>query len=156
MKAHPRAGEPTYFEAKLYAGLGYEMNRHKFDSEAVAAAVELPKIHTIRANYEEWARRIEEVRTGEAVLRVQYWIDVPFRSKVGTICDLTTEHEVGCQKVTFDRERLNSMRIDGNIVSDLRIVAGNDGLSFDDFHAWFDGYDLSKPMAMIHFTPFRY
>ena len=27
---------------------------------------------------------------------------------------------------------------------------------YDDFKEWFKGYDLSKPMAIIHFTAFRY
>ena len=35
-------------------------------------------------------------------------------------------------------------------------LAKNDGLSLDDFKAWFKSYDLSQPMAIIHFTSFRY
>jgi hypothetical protein len=35
-------------------------------------------------------------------------------------------------------------------------LAENDGLSLVDFKAWFKGYDLSKPMAIIHFINFRY
>ncbi len=35
-------------------------------------------------------------------------------------------------------------------------LARNDGLSLEDWEAWFKDYDLSKPMAIIHFTPFRY
>lgn len=35
-------------------------------------------------------------------------------------------------------------------------LAKNDGLSLEDFKAWFKGADLSEPMAIIHFTPFRY
>ena len=29
-------------------------------------------------------------------------------------------------------------------------------MSLDDFKAWFKGYDLHKPMAIIHFTNYRY
>ena len=32
----------------------------------------------------------------------------------------------------------------------------NDGLSLDDWFSWFNDYNLSKPMAIIHFTNFRY
>jgi hypothetical protein len=35
-------------------------------------------------------------------------------------------------------------------------LAKNDGLSENDFCEWFRKYDLSKPMAIIHFTNFRY
>lgn len=35
-------------------------------------------------------------------------------------------------------------------------LAHNDGLSTDDFKEWFRGYDLSQPLAIIHFTKFRY
>jgi len=35
-------------------------------------------------------------------------------------------------------------------------IARNDGLSFDDFEEWFKDYDLSKPMAIIHYSDFRY
>jgi hypothetical protein len=38
----------------------------------------------------------------------------------------------------------------------IGLLARNDGLSLPDFKAWFKGYDLSKPMAIIHFTQFRY
>ena len=35
-------------------------------------------------------------------------------------------------------------------------LAKNDGLSDDDFREWFKKIDFSKPMAIIHFTDFRY
>jgi hypothetical protein len=35
-------------------------------------------------------------------------------------------------------------------------LSKNDGLSEDDFRAWFKGYDTRKPLAIIHFTNFRY
>ena len=35
-------------------------------------------------------------------------------------------------------------------------LAKNDGLSLEEFKEWFKGYDLSQPMAIIHFTRFRY
>lgn len=35
-------------------------------------------------------------------------------------------------------------------------LATNDGLSVEDWLDWFNGYDLTKSMAIIHFTEFRY
>jgi len=45
--------------------------------------------------------------------------------------------------------------VDGKYVNYLQL-ANNDGLSAEDFEAWFKGYNLSEPMAIIHFTEFRY
>jgi hypothetical protein len=36
------------------------------------------------------------------------------------------------------------------------IIAKNDGLTKEDFTAWFKPYNLSEPMAILHFTNFRY
>ena len=80
LTTHKRAGEDTDFKEKFLNG---------------------EKIHTIRANYPLWEKRIKEVQEGNAVL-------------------------------------------------------SNDGLSFEDWEDWFRGYDLSKPLAIIHFTKFRY
>jgi hypothetical protein len=77
--------------------------------------------------------------------------------------DLTKDDGVGIQKLQFlcDGDRIyslkwfsidNNMNVDANW-SDLSI---NDGLSLEDFRAWFKGYDLSQSMAIIHFTKFRY
>lgn len=38
----------------------------------------------------------------------------------------------------------------------LTALAKNDGLSLEDFKAWFKNYDLSEPLAIIQFTKFRY
>lgn len=35
-------------------------------------------------------------------------------------------------------------------------VANNDGLKYLDWRRWFKDYDLSKPLAVVHFTKFRY
>ena len=39
------------------------------------------KIHTIRANYPLWEKRIKEVQFGEAVLSLRYWSDKPYKSE---------------------------------------------------------------------------
>ena len=40
--------------------------------------------------------------------------------------------------------------------AELNELAKNDGLTLPDFKEWFYKYDLSTPMAIIHFTKFRY
>lgn len=38
----------------------------------------------------------------------------------------------------------------------ISVIFENDGLSLADWCDWFRHYDLSKPMAIINFTKFRY
>ena len=45
--------------------------------------------------------------------------------------------------------------IDGHF-SNEEFLANNDGLTLRDWCAWFKDYDLSKPLAIIQFTKFRY
>jgi hypothetical protein len=114
-----------------------------------------PKLHTIRADYEEWKRKIDEVNRGEAVLRVICWSGAPYNSKQLLIATLNKDSGCGLQKIYFDLE--STSEIDEWLMfSDYETLAKNDGLSLDDFKAWFKSYDLSKPMAIIHFTKFRY
>lgn len=132
-RTHARAGAPTEF-------------REKF--------LKKEKIHTIRTNYELWSKRIKEVQAGRAVLSVRQWTGKPYASPQEEIAKLTAENGIGIQRLDiFDLMRPE--KVDGRLV-DLMDLAHNDGLSFSDWHHWFRGYDLSKPMAIIHFTKFRY
>lgn len=112
------------------------------------------KIHTIRANFPLWEKRIAQIQKGEAVLSVRQWTGKPYQSKQVEIARLTAEDGVGIQELKLtDLSRpttINGQRIE------LPLLAKNDGLSFNDWFNWFIGYDLSKPLAIIHFTKFRY
>lgn len=118
-----------------------------------------PKLHTIRADYEEWKRKIDEVNRGEAVLRVICWSGEPYNSKQLLIATLDKYSGCVVQKLLFEQSNINTP-----IVNEenwykgyqLNTISKNDGLSLDDFKSWFRSYDLSKPMAIIHFTKFRY
>lgn len=133
LAAHSKAGMPTDFKEKFLKG---------------------KKIHTIRANYPLWENRIKEVQEGKVVLSVRQWTGKPYRSKQIEIARLTAKDGVGIQKLEiFDLMR--PAKVDGRLV-DLMDLAHNDGLSFSDWYHWFRGYGLSKPMAIIHFTKFRY
>ena len=85
---------------------------------------------------------------------------LPYRSKQDEITELSKEDGVGIQKLTFNKDSngeffLEDFDIDGKYI-DFHKLAANDGLLTEDWCRWFKKYDLSKPMAVIHFTSFRY
>lgn len=140
---HPRAGEYTMFKEKLLSALKTGPCIHK--------------IHTIRANYEFWAKRFEKIMTGEAVLSVREWIGKPYAkgSSQHEIARLTREDGIGIQMLEL--ESLDVCRIkDATSIVTPQTLALNDGLHLEDWKAWFKDYDLTKPMAVIHFTRYRY
>lgn len=163
---HKRAGEPTYFIEKIELALGHV---NTYCSECffgggnckqcfVTNGEVWPKLHTIRGNYDLWAKRFEKIQRGEAVLELYYWSGKPYNSKCVTICQLGKEDGVGVEKLTFIANDINFPHVAESLNSwlSIGIVAKNDGLSLEDFKEWFRGYDLSKTMAIIHFTSFRY
>ena len=139
LATHKRAGEKTNFKEKFLSG---------------------EKIHTIRANYPLWEKRIKEVQEGRAVLSIRQWIGKPYRSKQIEIATLTAKNDIGVQKLIFvgNDIMLPVVEYGGNKFRsmDRYRLASNDGLSFKNWVDWFRGYDLSKTMAIIHFTKFRY
>lgn len=135
-KTHAKAGQPT----------GFVENISKLFSP------DNTKIHTIRANFDLWSKRIEKVNKGEAVLSIRYWSGKPYDSKQVEICVL---EKAGIEKILFD-DYLYGWKINGRRFNDLDELSKNDGLSNEDFEQWFKGYDFSKEMAIIHFTNFRY
>lgn len=162
---HIRAGEPTNFKEQMHnavlaeAGLSacdccdYTTRNcdtcgHKVDNFR-------KKRHTIRANYPLWAKRIAEVERGEACLSIRQWTGKPYRSKQVEIARLTKDDGVGIQRLEFVDGKLGLPRI-GIVYQRKYELALYDGLSFEDWESWFKGYDKTKPMAVIHFTPFRY
>ena len=149
---HKRAGEETHFKEKFILGQGLT----DYDTPSMA------KIHTIRANYPLWEKRIKEVQEGRAVLSIRQWTGKPYRSKQVEIAMLTAENGVGVQKARIMPEANFLIAIDENYdkylctADEIEKIAQNDGLSIEDWKEWFRGYDLSKPLAIIHFTKFRY
>ena len=148
-KTHARSGEPTYFREKILIG---------------------EKLHTIRANYHLWKKRIDEVNAGEAILSVRYWSGKPYNSKQLRIVEFDKDSGVGVQKligmdlqygmgfVLHNEYKDEKSEIEFSITHNIQVhaLATNDGLSLEDFREWFRKYDLSKPMAIIQFTKFRY
>lgn len=157
---HMRAGEVTNFSSSYMNARAYEYCKENKHDMRLVENLRAYKIHTIRANYPLWERRIKEIQTGRACLSVRMWTGKPYRSKQRVLEELTANDGIGIQRLQFDKDgdgmpSLTLFNIDGELV-DWRVLATNDGLSLEDWKEWFGGYDLSKPMAIIHFTKFRY
>lgn len=137
---HPKKGRRTQFYLKFIDG------QSKYDTP------HWKKVHTIRANYELWRKRFEKINSGEACLSVREWTGKPFWSPQRDIARLTREDGIGLQHCWMYN---NSIFIDGHPI-EKETVAWRDGLSLEDWEAWFKDYDKSKALAVIQFTKFRY
>jgi len=134
-KTHKRAGDPTNFRTLFETGV---------------------KKHTIRANYPLWAKRIKEVQDGKACLSIRQWSGKPYASKQEEICRLSADNGVGIQYMYYPELMCGTLDKDGTKKLSASQLANNDGLSFIDWQDWFKDYDISQPLAIIHFTKFRY
>ncbi|MDR2020517.1 MAG: hypothetical protein LBQ14_07110 [Treponema sp.] len=127
---HPKEGRLTHFRGKIKQGI---------------------KIHTIRENYGLWEQRIAEVRSGNAVLSLRQWDGDPRRSPQKEFHRLAAENGIGIQKIIY-RGRWEI----GKEVLSRDELAAHDGLDKKDFAAWFKHVTIFEPLALIHFTGFRY
>lgn len=117
------------------------------------------KIHTIRSNYDMWKHDIEKINNGGFVLSIRQWEDKPYRSKQEEIKCLK---KVGYERITmeYNPETKNIKAIiNGKQFIDVKKIAENDGLKWEDFIDWFFGQGMNKTLfqgIIIHFTDFRY
>ena len=162
---HQRKGNETDFVDKILANTACDNCLLESElCDVMCSYSDLdPKIHTIRGNYELWEKRFEKINRGEAVIELYQWSGKPYNSKQVVFASLGKDDGIGLQAL-----KLHDVMITGALKNNdvsltsrnggltLSKVAKNDGLSLDDFKAWFKGDDLSKPMAIIHFTDFRY
>lgn len=159
---HKRAGEETHFKEKFLLGQGCPdcaspqdlSGINISDCNGCVRACSFPKLHTIRANYPLWEKRIKEVQAGRAVFSIRQWTGKPYRSKQVEIAMLTAGDNVGIQLMGLTNDFAEC--IIGAHHHSYVVVAKHDGLHPADWLDWFSAYDLSKPMAIIHFTKFRY
>jgi len=164
---HPKAGLPTYFNQKLMRAVYRDFcDIDVVDREWIKPSVRdrfIPaKLHTIRGNYERWKKIIDEVRSGEAILSVRQWTGKPYNSKQEEIQRFTNRDYISVQKLEFleyqDGFTGNGIWIAGHTFPhehELEL-AQNDGLSLEDWRAWFAKEDKSQAFAIIQFTSFRY
>lgn len=114
------------------------------------------KLHTIRANYELWSKRFKQIDDGKAALSIRYWTGRPYHSKQTEICKLTRYDGICLQRLEFYNGCLRQPILSSGMTIRAYSLAKNDGLSFESWQDWFRNCDLSKPLAIIHFTKFRY
>ena len=147
---HPRKGEQTNFDTKL---LNAVLSAHNMSIGFSQVGM---KLHTIRSNYALWSKRFKQIDEGKACLSIRYWTGKPYHSKQTEICKLTKEDGIGLQVLEFYNGCLQQPIINGDMTIRAEYLAKNDGLSFESWKDWFMSYDTSKPLAIIHFTKFRY
>ena len=156
---HKRAGEPTKFRAAFLSGQTCSKCKKRNHAMCTSECFSGLKIHTIRANYPLWLKRITEVQQGKAVLSVRQWSGKPYRSPQIEITRLTVKHGVGIQKVVFYRTEwydddnkchyCYDVTLDNDKGINIDDIARNDGLNPIDFIEWFDR-DICKQM-MVEF-----
>lgn len=116
------------------------------------------KKHTIRGNYKLWEKRFKKIEKGEACLSVRQWSGVPYQSKQIELIRLDKSHRIGIEKL-INPNNFAIAQIEfeptKTKVFNWEDIAKNDGLSFPDFCEWFKKA-TSEPMAIIHFSDFRY
>lgn len=156
---HPRKGEPTKFKEQLINAI---FGNKGWDIQSAYPNTGT-KLHTIRANYPLWKKRFEKIEKGEACLSIRQWSGKPYASKQVEIACLTKEDGIGIQKMEFlgyqeGYRKDAGIWIAGRVISydERERIAINDGLTLEDWDAWFAKYDKTQPLAIIHFTSFRY
>lgn len=103
---HPRKGEKTEFVLKIQNGLGItckncrEVSRFDGDCCGYLPGQKGEKLHTIRANYDFWKKRIDEVNEGKAILSLRYWTGKPYCSKQEEFARLDKDSGIGVQELS--------------------------------------------------------
>lgn len=109
---HPRAGQNTAFVEAVERGM---------------------KVHTIRRSM-RWQKIAEEVNAGQRVISLRYWTGKPYRSPQKEIKRLTS---VSTQEVTMFNLTTGMEAFVEDAPVKIAHLAANDGLSPEDFEAWF-------------------
>lgn len=154
-RSHKRAGQPTDFRnafcSAIMCAKCKETRRGMCMGECITG---YRKIHVILPLYPLWKAWFEEIEAGRACLSVRMWTGEEERSKEVELARLTADDGIGIQELKLtDLSRptaINGRRIE------LPALAQNDGLCFDDWFHWFRKTDFAHPLAIIHFTRFRY
>lgn len=107
-KTHRRKGEPTFFEEKFRK----------------------QKLHTIRANYDLWKERFEEIQKGNAVLSVRQWTGAPYRSQQCEIACLTDIDGIGLQELKEVFQYLIKKSSNGNFLCQKNTYCETEGRAY--------------------------
>src|SRR5690349_620300 len=132
---HPRAGEPTGFIEKIYAGLADLQPDFKIPNDANEFwdwheyyNCRVPKFHTIRAGH--------RFKVGD-YFSPRVWSGRPYNSKQIIIApDIEVQKTWSLSKDLLGGEiRLNGVELKEPLA---KVVANNDGLTLKDFKGWFN------------------
>jgi hypothetical protein len=161
---HYKKGQNTYFIEKILNSVTGARATQLLISDKLVYEM---KRHTFRGNYPLWKKRIDEVLAGNAVIVLKYHSLGRYvkGNKQIEFARLDKDSGVGVQegiyKTDFE-EPFSGMaiRCEDGVFRDFPFyqVADGDGLTDADFACWFEKgkYELTEPMACIHFTSFRY
>ena len=147
-KSHPRAGEPTYFVEKIWKGLEYDIEDDSFTDliyeynnawftqslfESCNYGMFAPKFHTIRQGH-----RFKE----GYLFSPRVWSGKPYASKqiiIAPDIEVKKTWDFECyEDGTFYIELKNTPGISSKWIDVTSCdLPQNDGLSIDDFLAWF-------------------
>lgn len=173
-KEHPKAGEQTGFKEKLELALKAQEQAEECTTCGgdcktcyCPSASGIMKVHTIRTNMERWSGIMQKVQEGKAVISVRQWKGILYEKgnvQVELFC-LGKDDGVGLQTLSVmeytdadDGIERAVYCIDGKPIPMLTLkqIAENDGLTVEDWKAWFTGMSFAEPLPIIHFTKFRY
>ena len=136
---HTRRGEPTKFIEKVMLG---------------------EKIHTIRRQYDRWKHLADKCTDERCDIALCQWRATPRRSNHVQVGLLSSR--IGVQRISmqyFPETDSIIATVDGQDI-DPKIIAENEGLSFDEFKEWFFGRNRNEHDeyngCIIHLTDFRY
>jgi len=172
---HLKAGKPTMFCEKVLNE--FYADKRVLPVDSIGPHAPYYKIHTCRKNFEYWKDKIEKLKAAGGVLSVREWVGKPYQKPgQNTIIDIPAE-DIDVQKLTlWKNKRMDyyaieeiapihtvydwEAQVNGNIIPIL-VLASNDGLTVEDFKAWFlPVFEQEKAdildFAIIHFTKFRY
>jgi hypothetical protein len=139
LSGHPKKGQPTNFKQKI---------------------AKQTKLHTIRKNYKEWKRKIDEVNAGKAFISLREWEGRPRHSNQQEFKQLHAG-QVGiqhCEILTKSVMKQIKILIDGESYPVPR-VSVMDGLNPVDFYFWMNPKCQNLHMknhCIIHFSPHKY
>ena len=158
-KEHAKAGQWTYFEFALKMALERRKEWLVISGEG-ETVVKVPKLNTIRTNYERWEKRIKAIQEGKAELSIRQWKGRPYeKGNVQIeIARLGKNSGIGIEKLFLHKSEDGCP--DGGTIESIPIsgelLAINDGLGYSDWRTWFKDFDEAVPLPIIHFTKSRY
>lgn len=129
---HSRYGEDTHFAGKI-KGIFFPV-----------------KIHALKSGVIFWEDACRKLATGGYCARIVYLEDRPAGKLYYLISKCKTLHT---QRARYDKAS-QKVLVEGKPVA-VETVAGNEGLSYNDFLEFLDKYD-GREFVIVHFTGFRY